>query len=272
MRDDMHRVLVTRARLGGKIRRKGRARRAEEMPSVVGMKRSHALTKVDMKMLNEYLQPLRRYLHAQVGRPWDKVWSEIAAGLRVSSAVQQHVRDHVFDFVAKDVSIKEREVWVREYGRERPLPESMRELWIDPRTGILRHNRRRVTPRQARRARREQADRELYARMVPGKGNMQYHWLGDGAWWEVTLACEADLPTPDAIPPTDVVLAAGLSALPTSELYGREGVYAVEKRQLSRREVARLRLAGDGRTTKRLIRRQARTGLKSDPRGFSQIA
>ena len=76
MRDDMHRVLVTRARLGGKIRRKGRARHAEETPSMVGMKRSHALTKVDMKMLNEYLQPLRRYLHAQVGRPWDKVWSE----------------------------------------------------------------------------------------------------------------------------------------------------------------------------------------------------
>ena len=163
-------------------------------------------------------------------------------------------------------------MWVREHGRERPLRDSMRELWIDPRSGILRNNRRRVTPRQARRARREQAVGELCARMVPGKDNVQYHWLGDGAWWEVTLACEADLPSPDAIPPTDVVLAAGLSALPTSELYGREGVCAVEKRQMSRREVARLRQTGDGRTTKLLIRRQARTWLKSDPRGFSQIA
>ena len=71
MRDDMHRALVTRPRLGGKVRRKGRARRFEDMPKLVGMKRTHALAKADMKMLNEYLQPLRRYLHAQVGRPWE---------------------------------------------------------------------------------------------------------------------------------------------------------------------------------------------------------
>ena len=198
MRDDMHRVLVTRARLGGKVRREGRARRVVEMPAFVGMKRSHALAKGDLKMLNEYLQPLRRYLHAQVGRPWDKVWSEVSAGLRASSAVQQHVRDHVFDFVAKDVSLRGREVWVHEYGRERPLRESMRELWIDPRTGILRSNRRRVTLRQARRARREQTERELCTRMVPGKGDVQYHHLRDGAWWEVTLAHEPNPPSPDA--------------------------------------------------------------------------
>ena len=112
MRDDMHRVLVTRPRLGGRIRRKGRAHRLEEMPTFFGMKRTHGLAKADIKELNEYLQPLRRYLHAQIGRPWNKVWSEIAAGLRVSSAVQQHVRDHVFDFVAKDIFVRGRELWV----------------------------------------------------------------------------------------------------------------------------------------------------------------
>ena len=29
------------------------------------------------RALNENLAPLRRYLHAQVGRPWNKVFSEI---------------------------------------------------------------------------------------------------------------------------------------------------------------------------------------------------
>lgn len=67
---------------------------------------------------------MRRYLHAQVGRPWDKVWSDIAAGLRGTSTVQQHVRDHVFDFVAKDVFLRGRDAWLREFGRERPLRES----------------------------------------------------------------------------------------------------------------------------------------------------
>jgi hypothetical protein len=32
--------------------------------------------------LNENLNPLKRYLHAQVGRPWNKVYAEIAARIR----------------------------------------------------------------------------------------------------------------------------------------------------------------------------------------------
>ena len=50
-----------------------------------------------LKLLNENLAPLRRYLERQVGRPWDKVYSEIAEGLRVASTVQRHVRDHLRD-------------------------------------------------------------------------------------------------------------------------------------------------------------------------------
>ena len=252
MRDDMHRVLVTRPRLGAQVRRKGRTHRFEDMPPHVGMKRTHAFAKADMKVLNEHLQPLRRYLHAQVGRPWDKVWSEIAAGLRVTSAVQQHVRDHVFDFVAKDVSLRGREVWVHEYGRERPLRDSIRELWVDPRTGILRSNRQRRTWRQARRAQLKQAERELHARMVPGKDNVQYHLLADGAWWEVTLARHPDVRSVDAVPPIDFVLDAGLASLPPGELYGREGMYAVKKRQLSRRDASRLGLTGPRAARKRV--------------------
>ena len=242
MRDDMDRVLVTRPRVGGKAPRKGRMRRMADPPSRVGMKRTLALTKEDPKDLNEHLQPLRRYLHAQAGRPWNKVWSDISATLRATSVVQQHVRDHVFDFVARDVSLRGRDVWVHEFGRARPLRESIYELWVDPRTGILRHNRHRVTSRQALRERRTRASRELRARMVPGKGDVQYHLLADGAWWEVTLAKEAEVPPPDGVKPIDAVLDSRLSTLPPRELYGREGVHAVEKRQLSRREAARLGL------------------------------
>ena len=246
MRHDMDRVLVTRPRLGGKVRRKGRAYPIENLPSRVGMKRALALAKADAKMLNEHLQPLRRYLHAQVGRPWDKVWSDITAGLRGTSTVQQHVRDHVFDFVAKDVFLRGRDAWLREFGRERPLRESYHELWVDPRSGILRHNRHRVTWRQTLRQRRERTERTLRARMVPGEGDVQYHLLADGAWWEVILASQVEARAPDAAPPMDVVLSSGLAALPPNELYDREGVYAVSKRQLSRREAARLGLRGLG--------------------------
>ncbi len=242
MRHDMDRVLVTRPRLGGKVRRKGRAYPMENLPSRVGMKRALALAKADAKTLNEHLQPLRRYLHTQVGRPWDKVWSDIAAGLRGTSTVQQHVRDHVFDFVARDVFLRGHDPWLREFGRERPLRESYHELWVDPRSGILRHNRHRVTWRQTLRQRRERTQRTLRARMVPGEGDVQYHLLADGAWWEVILARHVEARAPDAVPPMDVVLSSGLAALPPNELYDRERVYAVSKRQLSRREAARLGL------------------------------
>ena len=244
MRHDMDRVLVTRPRLGGKVRRKGRAYPFENLPSRMGMKRGLALAKADAKTLNEHLQPLRRYLHGQVGRPWDKVWSDIAAGLGGASTVQQHVRDHVFDFVAKDVFLRGHEPWLREFGRERPLRDSYRELWVDPRSGILRHNRHRVTWRQTLRERREVAERTLRARMAPGEGDVQYHLLADGAWWEVTLASHVESRAPDAAPRVDVVLSSGLAALPANELYGRDGVYGVSKRQLSRREAARLSLRG----------------------------
>src|SRR5713226_10677218 len=99
MREDMSRVIVERPRLGGGRTRKGRTRPLEDLPKQEGMQRPH-MRSGDWKMLNENLAPLRRYLERQVGRPWDKVYSEIARHLRVDNAVQQHVRDHLSDFVA----------------------------------------------------------------------------------------------------------------------------------------------------------------------------
>lgn len=47
------------------------------------------------------LGPLTRYLRSQVGRAWDDVYSEISRCLRPTSAVQRHVRDHLWDFVSQ---------------------------------------------------------------------------------------------------------------------------------------------------------------------------
>ena len=98
MRADMSRVIVERPRRGG-IDRRGRALPSDDLPQHEGMRRPHHLAG-DWKGLNENLAPLRRYLECQVGRPWDKIYSEIATHLRVDNTVQQHVRDHLRDFVA----------------------------------------------------------------------------------------------------------------------------------------------------------------------------
>lgn len=99
MREDMAHVIVERPRIKPYNRRKGRRLDPEHLPAHEGMRRGHAW-RGDRKELNENLAPLRRYLEQQVGRPWNKVYSEIAMHLRVDSAVQQHVRDHLRDFVA----------------------------------------------------------------------------------------------------------------------------------------------------------------------------
>lgn len=132
MRPDMARVIVERPRRKDHGARKGRAVAPDDLPQGEGMRRPH-VRHWGGKVLNENLAPLRRYLERQVGRKWDKVYAEISARLRPTSTLQQHVRDHLFQFVA----VKPR----RLNGLVRQQPGS--DLWhepfyVDRRTGLLR--------------------------------------------------------------------------------------------------------------------------------------
>jgi hypothetical protein len=131
MRKDMAKVIVERPRIKPWNARKGRRLDLEDLPALEGMRRGHAW-RGERKELNENLAPLRRYLAKQVGRPWDKVYSEIAAHLRVHSTVQQHVRDHLGDFVA----LKPR----RKISHWRSSIRGglwWQPFYVDPRTGLL---------------------------------------------------------------------------------------------------------------------------------------
>src|SRR6185437_7346824 len=75
MRSDMYKVIVERPRSGKRTRPAAlRLRNDLDGPMRLGMRACY-----DYLDLNENLQPLRRYLRAQLGRPWDKVYSEICA-------------------------------------------------------------------------------------------------------------------------------------------------------------------------------------------------
>lgn len=99
MRVDMAKIIVERPRRKTIETRADRTRDLEDLPTHEGMRRGHAL-RGDRKELNENLAPLRRYIASQVGRPWNKIYSELTAHLRADSTVQQHVRDHLRNFVA----------------------------------------------------------------------------------------------------------------------------------------------------------------------------
>ncbi len=109
MRPDMAKLLVERPRIGSrfKTRAKGYRKRwqstsLEEVPTRESIYRLRGST----RYLNEYLSPLIRYLHRQVGRPWNDVFSEICNHIRLDSAIQKHVRDHLFQYVQVVVEMK----------------------------------------------------------------------------------------------------------------------------------------------------------------------
>jgi len=153
MREDMSRVIVERPRLGGGRTRKGRARRSEDLPKQEGIRRPY-MRSCDWKELNENLAPLRRYLERQVGRPWDKVYSEISRHLRVDNAVQQHVRDHLSDFVA--IKPRRRSGAVYGFGGKGPSDRLWYQLlYVDPKDGLLKRTDRLPEVKALRRAQAE---------------------------------------------------------------------------------------------------------------------
>jgi hypothetical protein len=254
MRRDMPKVIVERPRRGAVKLRNRKAVRGEDdlLPVKIGMKRD-ARERGGYKSLNENLNPLKRYLESQVGRPWNKVWSEICENLKPTNTVQQHVRDHIPDFVAINTLLKDGEIWVQHRWSRGPLKDSHVKLFVDPKSGLLRRNKYWRSWNTQKRQEREAEVAELAKRMRVVSHKRQLHLLADGAWWEVTLArAPARMPERPAAPGVrsymnqaveiDVVQDAQLSPLERSDLYGRMGVYAVAKRQLSKKEMRDLKL------------------------------
>ena len=139
MRDDMFKVIVERPRWGRAwaVKSKARYDRLPDRSHVTG--RRLALEVGGTKGLNENLAPLKRYLHKQVGRPWDKVFSEICATLDTGSTVKQHVRDHLTDFILINVSVDRdgRFMATRHWGGPQPPEFWWVKLYVDPRDGLI---------------------------------------------------------------------------------------------------------------------------------------
>jgi hypothetical protein len=186
------------------------------------------------KRLNEHLGPLRRYLDSQVGRPWNKVFSEICAHIDRSSAVQDHVRDHVAEYVATRVLEIDGEPCYAEghYFYGRPLREIRWIYWyVCPRSGILK----RVKPRK--RSGDRMPNPPAAPRFVSVSDSLQCRQI-DGVWHVVSLQ-----PLPlasDGGAEWDVVFNRPASEIDPSMARKNYGalVFACRKRRLARRELS----------------------------------
>jgi hypothetical protein len=142
VRDDMARVLIERPRwnsagAGRTDRREWQRVPIEDWPARQGMKRR---CKGGTKGFSDLLGPLRRFLGSNVGRPWDKVYSEICAGLRAGFPTREHFLTHVFQFVERHaVLVDGVPHHASGYAIGRPIvPSRWGSFYVCPKTGLLR--------------------------------------------------------------------------------------------------------------------------------------
>jgi hypothetical protein len=242
MRSDMSKVIVERPRLGGKHVRKGRETSDDLQPKNQGM-RAPYMKYYQNKELNEYLSPLKRFLHSRVGQPWNAVWSEISANIRSDNAVQQHVRDHVLMWVCRNTRVDDHgEIWCFE-SRPSLLKGSGQEFYVDPRDGklCLNNSTRSYSQKWRESKANQEAEWHAHNRTIADGTKISKH---QGIWYAIE---EKAVPAPSkvtvkgftgrdriewqATPVYDVLL--------KKTVYKHNGHYVVSKRQLSRTELKR---------------------------------
>jgi hypothetical protein len=241
MRADMGKVLVERPRLGrwngdsrpgkgyGKLLRRHFAA-GNSPPSREGMKRRHTNT----KSFNEHLGPLRRFLDANVGRPWDKVYSEICKHVDRGNVVQNHILTHLFQYVVTNVVLIDGQPcrsgpdgW--RYGEPLRTSHDRRQWYVCPKSGLLRRS--------------EYVRREHKCPEPPRavKLNNKQVCVCRGDHWElISVALVSQFSRQD-VPAYDAVLQRHLDGKPEGDVDVVEGhgrnKYAVSRRVLSRKEL-----------------------------------
>lgn len=186
MRKDMAKVIVERPRKGGSSRGmegKGLGREVSRIKSDP----DYAPTKAPLrdrnrrtKELNENLAPLWRYLLKNVGRPWDKVRSEISEHVRLSSAVQKHILDHVKNYVEEHVEMIGGVPHRHSYGGTKPIAsrsDKHPEMYVCPKSGLLKI----AKPLKKKVA----TDSRKVKQIAGGPGRAVFH---NGCWHEVVFS------------------------------------------------------------------------------------
>jgi len=149
MRTDMHEVLIERPRRGHRRKtHRGNKPRVSEWTDEDSYAGAYRPRQHRTKFFDDLLSPLERWLRKQVNRPWDKVWSELTAGVDSRSVVGQHLLTHARHLVSMDCCYDEarREVLINARHWSRRGPCAAYGLYVDPRSQLLRW--RKPVPRQ----------------------------------------------------------------------------------------------------------------------------
>lgn len=237
MRADMDRVVIERPRWGSGLRNhEVRGQRAAWRSAVARGDFDGEVTRVRMvprrgptKVFSDLLGPLKRFLTAGRGRPWDEVYAEVRQRLAADSLLQKHVLDHLRGMVERDVVLApDGSQWTFDYGLG-----PARGLFVHPVTGRLdealpRRGWLRGPERTLRRLlrRRPPATLPVFGRVV-GRDRL---WLQLASGWVVVRLRDDN--GHDALFDRP---AAEVAAAERRALYGEPGLRAVTVRRVGRR-------------------------------------
>lgn len=206
MRPDFNKQLTERERLGHDMKfhqvRGVKRNRFFDEDGVGGKVSIHYHRKqsvVDKKMFNENLNPLRSFIQRNVGRPWNKVFSEIAQSFDRRKVINQHIFEHLLEFVETNVRVVNGKpctlsrFLIRRTAnyeeRWTPIEKTRVKWYVDPLNGILKANE--VKSAKARRLEQQKKDEQEALRVFRVLDTNHNLFFVDGGWFIYTLS---DLP------------------------------------------------------------------------------
>ena len=101
------------------------------------------------KHFTDLLGPLVKFLQSNVGRPWDKVYSELCAHLDRRKTTGRHVFEHLEQYVEVNCFVGDNgKIYARQnsYGIRLIGSDASINYYVDPRNGLLRKEKFRVSP------------------------------------------------------------------------------------------------------------------------------
>lgn len=231
----MHTVVVERPRAGRSWA--GRFPRPkipfDDLPIFEDIKRPHT----HRKHFTDLLGPLRRWLQAQLGRPWSDVYSEACAVIKPDSVVRAHIKTHLLELVQRHTFVRDSRIWYftnRWRWEELPVEEAASPwspFYVHPLTGLLC----RAPDRPRRRWRNPAAERRAAVQRWIDDATVLRRL--DGCWFECRMAGFPKAFAKDESPwRYDMAERKLICGSQARAIYGRE-VFCVAKRQLSRREL-----------------------------------
>ena len=193
MREDFNKLLTERERNGSHAKygdvRHSKKGVDDEIGGREGMKRKHIISsKGYTKSFSENLNPLIGYLRTRLGKPWDKTYSEIRQNFDARKVINDHILQHLFDFVEIHAKIIDGKPMVLQKYRHEwiPIRESYSDFYVDPRDGLLKETLRAETGRQKRARMEAKQAQELHAVKRVIDANTELHLL-NGLWYVITI-------------------------------------------------------------------------------------